>query len=362
MILLKNMKQNLFKNLFFIIVIFITACNDIIDLPVPIGGTESVKVIQGVVAKTKSIFTATVYISNSSTANSFSSFLRVISVVIENNKGQTLKLIDGIDGSYIASVPLNSQSFETGSGIKYKLIVVDFQNNKYESGFEEIIDVPTLSNPKFKVEERVILSNVIGLDKAKFLTTSVDINKQPNSGTLYKFDYLISYAITEGIVGQPRGRTCYVTNLDELKVVSINETKNLSPDKFKNYPTYETMLDSKYAEQAYVNIIIGTITNSTREYFEELKFLKTKNVSIFQPQGDRSTSNLKTLSNSQIPVLGYFYGSYQDTARMRILASEVGNPAHICPTEVNMGICNYTQCCDCLRLKGSSLMKPPFWK
>jgi hypothetical protein len=350
------------KYIFFTFLFTSVACNDVIDLPVP-RGLDAIKVIQGVVAKSKSNVTATVYISNSSSANSFSSLIRVNSVVVENSKGQTIKLVDGINGSYSASVPLNSPSFDTRSDVKYKLIVVDFQNNKYESGFQEIIDGSNLSNPKFKVEERAVPFETGGNEIVKYLTSTVDIVKQPNSGSLFKFDYEVSYAITEGKVGNPRGITCYVTNLNELKGIAINETKNLSPEKFKNYPAFETVLDSKFAEQAYVNVIIGTINEGTREYFEQLQLLRTKEVSIFQPQGDRLISNLRTVSNPDVPVIGYFYGSYQDTARMRIIPSQVGNPAHICPTAVNeVGACDFPACCNCLQLKGSSNSKPAFWQ
>jgi hypothetical protein len=350
------------KYVFFSLLILVIACNDIIDLPVP-RGYEAIKVIQGVIAKTKSNVTAKVFVSNSSSGNAFSTLVRVTSVVIENSKGQMIKLTESPDGSYGATIPLNSSTFDTKSDIKYKLKVIDFQKNNYESTFEGIIDGSTLSNPQFKVEERTISNELGGVDKVKFFNSTVDIDKQPNSGTLFKFDYELSYAITEGKIGLPRGRTCYVTNIIEAKGVTLNETKLLTPDKLKKYPAFEVELDSRFAEQAYVNVIIGTISEGAREYFEQLNLLRSREVSIFQPQGDRLTSNLTTVSNQEVPVIGYFYGTYQDTARMKVDASQVGNPAHICPTTVNeVGACNFPDCCDCAKIKGSSLTKPAFWK
>jgi hypothetical protein len=354
--------SNFIKYIFLGLIILTSSCNDIIDLPVP-RGYESIKVIQGVIAKTKSNVTAKVFISNSSSGNSFSLLVRVTSVVIENSKGQMIKLSEGPDGSYVATIPLTSTTFDTKSDTKYKLVVVDFQNNKYESSFEGIVDGSTLSNPQFKVEERTVTNQSGGIDQVKYFNSTVDIDKQPNSGSLFKFDYELSYAITEGKVGFPRGRTCYVTNIIEFKGITINETKNLSPDKFKKYPAFEIELDSRFAEQAYVNVIMGTISQGAREYFEQLNLLRSREVSIFQPQGDRLISNFTTISNKEVPVIGYFYGSYQDTTRMRIDPSQVGNPAHICPTTVNeVGACNFPDCCDCAKIKGSSLTKPSFWK
>jgi hypothetical protein len=353
---------SLLKYLFFCLMLFTVACNDIIDLQVP-RGFESRKVIQGVIAKTKTNVTAKVFISNSSSNTTFSRSIRVTSVVIENSKGQSIKLNEGQDGSYIANIAFNNVAFDTKQDIKYKLIVVDFQNNKYESSFEGIIDGSTLSNPQFKVVERNE-TNVIGrVERIKYFTSTVDVNKQPNSGTLFKFDYELSYAITEGKVGGPVGQTCYVTNLIDYDGITLAETKTLEPEKFKSFPAFETILDNKFSEQAYVNVIIGTISESAKAYFEQLNLLRFGKVSIFQPQGDRLISNLVTVNNKEIPVIGYFYGSYQDTSTMKINPSQVGNPKHQCPTTLNeLGECNYQDCCGCAKMRGSSIYKPSFWK
>jgi hypothetical protein len=350
------------KFLILILILFITSCNDVIDLQVP-RGFESIKVIQGVIAKTKSNVTAKVYISNSSSNTTFAKWIRVTSVVIENSKGQSIKLSEGQDGSYMATVPLASTSFETKEDAKYKLIVVDFQNNGYESSFEGIIDGSTLSNPKFKVEERNE-TNITGrIEKIKYLSTTVDINKQPNSGTLFKFDYELSYAITEGKVGGPIGQTCYVTNLIDKDGITLSETKTLTSERLKNFPAFETILDNKFSEQAYINVVIGTISESAKVYFEQLNLLRFGEVSIFQPQGDKLVTNLVTVNNKDVPVMGYFYGSYQDTSRMKISPGQVGNPRHQCPTTLNeLGECNYQDCCGCAKMKGASIYKPSFWK
>ncbi len=215
---------------YFFATLFLIAlsCNDQIDLPIP-RGFEPIVVIQGHVAKTKSSLNAKVIISNSSSSTSFSALIRVTSVVMENDKGQSIKLSEGQDGSYIANIPLTSSTFDTKLGVKYRLIVVDFKNNKYESTFEDIISGSTLSNPKFKVDERTVTNTNGGTDKIKYFTSTVDINKQPASGSLFKFDYELSYSIQEGILGQPpRPRKCYVTNLIEAKGVTLQETKTFS--------------------------------------------------------------------------------------------------------------------------------------
>jgi hypothetical protein len=343
------------------IVMTFSACLDEIDLPLP-RGFEPIIVIQGAVVKSKNALSAKVFISNSSSSTSFSQLIRVASVTLENDKGQKIALSDGQDGSYITSIPLNSSAFDSKNTNTYRLTVVDFKKNTYQSTFEPILDGSTLSNPKFEVTQRTITTPFGPKDTVKFFTSKVDINKPTSAGNLYKFDYEHSYAITEGQIGGPRLRTCYVTNLLELNGINIQDLKTITPEKLKSYPAIDISLDYKFAEESYVSIIIGSITEQAKDYFEQQNLLRSKDITIFQPQGERITTNFTTLNNEEIPVIGYFYGSFQDTVRMKVLPSAVGSPRHVCPTTLNeQRQCNFPQCCNCMQLKGASLSKPAFW-
>lgn len=326
-------------------------CLDKIDLNSPLSSSPFL-IIDGKITVTSQQSKLRILVSLSATPSKPTSFVRVSEAFVINSKGVEKPLIDNRDGSYeyFGNIDFN---FEIGE--KYKVKLVAFTKEIYESEFVAFYEGAKIDSLTYEWEKGALEDKIIAVVETK-------TNNIVNNNIL-KWDVIQSYQLTEQLWGDPPGRTCYATAHVDLFDVALFDARQKGINQPIRYKVSEKPLDSKFAEGYYFTIVQEAIDVNTYNYFEAYNELLIRDGNIFESPAGTIPTNFKCTSHPSKIVLGYFYATSQDTARLKVDHQDVGNPKMQCPmppTEFNP--CPTRACCDCLSLKGSSLYKPHFWK
>lgn len=109
-------------------------------------------------------------------------------------------------------------------------------------------------------------------------------------------------------------RSCYITGLED-----IDELKLFDPAKEQSGLTvfkqdlFEPIVDFKFAEGFYVQLITETLDQAALEYYSKIAEVISFSGSMFDPPAGKIVGNMTNVSNSEAIVYGYFYFTEQDT-------------------------------------------------
>jgi hypothetical protein len=334
---------------------FLIRCVDPIDL-VDQEQSISMLVINGKITKTSLTGYAAVDLIQSTFLTDRSFGVTASEVAVVNSKGEKLILDKIVIGRYGAK---ETAAFPFIYGEKYKISVINGKD-VYESEFMELNRVPKILSSTFnftpKIDEK---SGTIG-DINISINTSFTEN---NPSKFLRLEPIRSYQLTEQNLGSPAGKTCYVLdNKDEKLNEKLFDSRGYEVNKPINFTVSERSVNHLFAEGAYYTIIQEALDFQTFKYYKAYNNLVQREGNIFETPPGPMPTNFKCISDSTKLVNGYFYATQQDTSRLYIDPEKVGRPARLCPVPPNEASnCPVLQCCDCLKLKNSTIKKPAYW-
>jgi hypothetical protein len=341
--------------IFFLIISLNIRCVDPIDL-VDSDQAISMLVINGKISKTnKKGYVAVDLIQ--STFNTDRSFgVTASEVAVINEKGEKLVLEKLQIGRYEAS---ETAAFPFVYGKLYKISVVNGKDI-YESNFMELNTSPLIQNSALNFTPKI--------DENKGTTgkLAISINtvfKESDKNKFLKWELLRSYQLTEQEFSGPLGRKCYVLNNKDDKLnEKLLDGRDFNVNKPFDFVVTDRSVDNLFAEGTYYTIIQEAVDFSTFKYFQAYNNLVQREGNIFETPPGPMPTNFRCVSDSTKLVNGYFYATQQDTSRIFIDPSKVGNPKRLCPVPpVEFNACPVVQCCDCLKLKNGTIRKPFYW-
>ena len=275
-------------------------------------------------------------------------------VAVLNGAGNKLILNRTEIGRYSAN---ETSLFKFTYGEKYKVRVAITGGDTYESAFSELNQAPVISTAGFKYSG-------IAKDKTTNLVVSINTTISSNlKNKILKWDVIKTYQITEQPFGGPPGKICYVTTKEDIREVRTLDGRKIENNKPFDFIITEKLVNHEYAEGTYFTIVQEAIDVNTQNYFIAYNNLVQREGNIFETPPGPLPTNFKCITDTTKLVTGYFYASQQDSARIFISPSAVGAPERLCPKPPNEASdCPFYQCCNCINVKGSSRVKPPFWR
>lgn len=331
----------------------LTRCIDPINL-LTSENAKTMLVIDAKISKYKDHGKIAVDLIQSSldTRRSFGFIADEVSVI--NSSGDKLLLNRDEIGRYSAN---ETTAFKFIYGEKYKVRIAITGGDTYESVFAEMNQSPLIGTVAFKYT---------GIAKDKTNNLIVSVNTTINSSLknkILKWDVIKSYQLTEQPFGSPPGRICYVTTKEDRREVRTLDGRKIENNKPFDFIVTEKLIDYEYAEGTYFTIVQEAIDVNTQNYFIAYNNLVQREGNIFETPPGPLPTNFKCITDSTKLVTGYFYATQQDSARIFISPSAVGAPERLCPKPPNEASdCPFYQCCNCINIKGSSRIKPPFWR
>lgn len=334
-------------------ILSLSSCLDTINLDIPLSIEESF-VVQGILTKNGDTGLVNIFTNLSSKQAQPTRPVRVKSVFLYNDMEQKVELTESGDGKYTAVIT-DSDLFRFDTGMSFKCKIIDINGDAFESSLKLLPPTPKISEIKF-----ILKSD--GIASADVLV-STSLSSLKDESRIFKWDVIQSYKLTEQLEGFEPGRSCYVTTPVEILEIPLFDARNNNKAEISNLIVSSRKIDYHFSEGYYSTVVQQTIDAETYNYFFAYNNLVVREGNIFEPPAGTIPTNIKCITNPKKLTAGYFYAVEQDTARIFIDPSNVGNPSRQCPMPPGeMNPCPTRACCDCLSLKGSSLFKPHFWK
>lgn len=348
--------------------LFFIACLDTIDLESPAGVSQAL-VIQGELVKgDPSVAYVNVTRLFDFTAQSrFGVSVRSVEVWDMNGNSETLR--EGRPGEYVAEIP-NTSALAVEVGEEYYIRVEARDGRIFESRPESILQGDQIEDLWFEVNEEEIIDefgDVTFRDKLQLFISTTVLNPEDGMPTRLKWDVRRNYKITDSPIRiWEEEKVCYIDDNPQGNNVLVMDGTSRTNSRIDSLQLFESVINSFYAEGAYMNVYQQAISLTTYQYWEEVEQLLNRTGGMFEPVAGEIRTNIFNVDDPTDLTYGFFSAYVQDTARIYISPESVGNPMEACPPiggVVNLnGDCNVRVCCDCLDAIGSSIDKPNYWE
>ena len=369
---LYNMKKIQFSLILFLLTAFIfSACLDEITLPNPIDLEESVAIQGSLIKGDPSRVDVFVSRLSNLTGVNLPKAILDADVFIINEEGTEL-LLDNINsGYYELEIPANNSNFNVEVNKQYQLKVVA-NGNTYISSLEMMLPVPQISSLGVNLVDREVINQagvVVVKNNIEFYVNTPLVTPGTNDKTRMIWQLEGTYKLSDTPAESCRPtsndpldpKICYLTdkiNLD--KVVVLDGTK-LNANDLVEYPIYEGGINFRFSEGYYMTFFQRSLTSGAFKYWEDTNEMLQRTGSIFEAPAGKIESNFTNPDNPEEEIFGYFYASQEDTSRIFIDPVSVDFPATNCPIFYDP-LSGEGHCCDCLKLEGSTTLKPSFWQ
>lgn len=346
----------------FLIVLLYLSCVEKIQLDISKINDFGL-VIQGALTKHKNGARVEVLFKLISDEKGQSRTVRVKEAFLYNSENQQISLTEGDYGYYFADISLNAP-FKIDYSTKYWLKTQYFDGNMYQSDTVRIIPSLPIDSFHYKIVKKKVFNQIGQEEEKDFIQFMVNTASQDQSGKkIFKWDFQNAYKYTDQLEGSPPGKLCYVQQKADIRNLKLYDSRDFSENILTNYVVYERMVDYLFSEGYYGTVIQQAISEDALIYFQQINELNNREENIYEPPAGKIITNIRNITTANAPAYGYFYAVEQDTARLFIKPDEVGSPKRQCPVPPSeLTPCPVFSCCDCLRLTGSSLQKPHFWK
>lgn len=366
---MKNIK---FPIIFFFLTAFIfAACLDEITLEDSVDLENNIAIQGSLVKGTPSrvdVFVSR--LSNLTGVNLPKAILDAEVFIIDQNG--TELLLDNINsGFYELEIPANDPSFVVDINQQYQL-KVKADGNEYLSAMEMLLPAPKVSSLGIKLVEREVTNVITGVtslqDNIEFSVSTplTAPGATTKSQMIWELQGTFQVTDTPAITCKPASslpdpKTCYVfekINLD--KVLTFDGTK-ISANEINDFAVYAGDINFRFTEGYYMTLLQRSLTRGAHKYWTSTNEMLQRSGSLFEAPAGKIESNFTNTANPQEEVFGYFYASQEDTARVYVPPSFVGNPASSCPVQYDP-LTQPGHCCDCLKLGSSVSTKPSWWQ
>lgn len=338
--------------IYLIIIIFSVGCVDPINLLSP-ETAKSYLIIDGLLSISGTTAKVTVNTYRSSFNTERSSPTLVDQVELIDNQGKKLALQRITVGVYEAT---ETPEFRFELNKNYK-ISVRFGGDLFESEW-----MPLLPVPKINTLSQIYTPETTDTPPNVEIQITTEFNDQHTTQIL-RWNVIRAYQITEQIEGGSPGKTCYVTVRDDLLGNTTLDGRVLPKNEKFRISATSRRINADFAEDSYYSIVLESIDLNTFKYFKARQNLVSREGNLFETPPGQLFSNIRCVNDSTKNVLGYFYATQQDTARIYISPESVGTPVKLCPRPpVETTACPAEQCCNCLVIRGSTTRKPHYWR
>lgn len=284
-------------------------------------------------------------------------------VNLVNSDGQSLPLTYR-DRVYKGQVAVNDPSFRVEDGMYFSIDIVTAEGINYVSDPEVLAPALPLTEVYAELSE-LETTDLIG--NPTFLPAmDYKINtplRYPDGEPAY-LRWLMTevYQQTDEdfdeVTMQPK--VCYISlPFGGLEVKVLGNTGNV--DAVEDFSLGKNRIDFAYGEGNYMIIRQEPISERAFNYFDQVRQVATRDLSIFEAPGGPILGNVRSTDESVTNVFGYFYVTRPSIVRVPVTPAEAGNPVLACPLMAPMPP-TVNRCTDCLIAENSTLDRPEWWE
>lgn len=334
--------------------IFWSACLDTIEFDTPDEFQDAIAIIGKIVKGNPS----TVEVSVQNLFDfSFeeSAFINAVRVAIVDEEGRNLELPISGPGEYKLSIE-SSSDFKVEIGSSYRLEVDLFDGRSFESDYALLRPVPKMESFEPKLVNKEVLSNRNEFEiesRIEYRVSTSLLTEFDESKTNLKWDFTRTYKLTDNT-----DRVCYATTIVDADLIQLVKAEELSIDNLRDYLILEQRLSQQMVEGQYVFVIQESIDNRTAEFWQQVQDISTNSGTFYEPPPGQIITNLRSTTDEENLIFGYFYATEQDTLSVYIDADFINRFIPFCPRPPPCCmVCE--ECCDCTQFFPTT--KPDFW-
>jgi len=152
---------------------------------------------------------------------------------------------------------------------------------------------------------------------------------------------------------------CWVIEYDK-EFLKVDSDILFDGRELKDYKIFETELNTRFEKGYLVEIELHSLSKDAYKFWEEIQTQKENTGTIFDADNYQIRGNVKSRSNEQQVVLGYF--SVNGVSSTTVFVNEfIGLFGEVPCPENNSG-CYPERCMDCRRFAAEALnIKPSYW-
>ncbi|MEZ5045119.1 MAG: DUF4249 family protein [Saprospiraceae bacterium] len=291
----------------------------------------------------------------------------IVLLVDENGRRQYIPNV--ANGYYELKIVEAIQEFPIAIGKSYQIQVITGEGKTYASTFEPLQAVPKPSGISLATEKKQVINESGNIVDQQFIRFFIDtpITKPDNSGkAILKWDIEGTYKFVESTPDGPsipNVRTCYIKEILQRERPVIFNGKESSKAVLSQHFIIEEPLDHRFSRGFYLTVFQQSISEGAVKYWDQIRKVVDLNGNFFESPPGKIRGNFQNIDDSQEDVFGYFYAAQQDTIRVFVPQSVIGETIFpLCPGTIQAGQePPFSTCYNCLSIPNSSTQKPYYW-
>jgi len=268
--------------------------------------------------------------------------LNVRSVELVDELGNQKPLTSQREGLYEQTII----DFPINYGVGYKIRVVTFDQQVFESSFEQIFPAPTPSKLVEQLEKREITNAAGGKEEIEVLTFRLDTplnGNIDNSNSRILWEFESTFKILD-----EHGKECFITSSPFQNYISFDGTTSSKKIR-EGIPLYETVPISHLKQGYYFSVFQQSLSETAFNYWSQVQFINNRSGTIFELPVGKITTNFTNVDNPEEEIFGFFYATEEKAIRTFVNPDLIKHSGDLCGP------------CDCSSLGGSST-KPDWWR
>lgn len=247
-------------------------------------------------------------------------------------------------------------------------LVADVEGQRYISTEQMIISVPRPDSLSVQVEQRseVNAAGNVVLNEYAILRVHTPLINDQNE--LVSLNWVVNsvYQFVEGTRSNPdyMPKTCYVGYNNFQNDINIAGFQDYPGSTIISTEIARTPVDFRFGLSLYFTVVQKSMTQDAIDYWKEVKASNERSGNIYDVFPGRIRTNVTSEETDEI-VHGFFQVSEVDTIRYKVKPEMVDYPYQSCffwqepmfilPDDPD-------PCLDCLKLLGSTLTPPHYWR
>lgn len=364
------MKRIKIKSLFYLsLLMSLTACLDQIDLEVPADLQDSIVIMGSVTIGNPSVVNINVNRVFDFDISSLQPF-NTREVVLLDDKGNSVSIPDFAGGNYYLEIPQGDPTMPITLDGQYKVRVSTFDGRVFESSLEAFQPVPKPDSLSYRLVPVEILQDSGNPRTLTFLSLAIStplIEAGEPRQIQWAFDQVFRVTDSPGIAfSNAEPKTCYIDQTIGVNTIELFNSKELGLDRLDEFDILLTSITSNFAEGSYITVYQQSLSDGAFEYWNQINAVLQREGNMFEAPVGRFITNITSTgtSDEEDEVFGYFYAIQQDTIRVFVDPTTLGNVRTTCPPDPGppgSDPCLAQICCDCLSVPNSTTEQPSFW-
>ncbi|MEO0339149.1 MAG: DUF4249 domain-containing protein [Bacteroidota bacterium] len=220
---------------------------------------------------------------------------------------------------------------------------------------------------EFGTERTVDENAIISEDQVIRIFGDVDLSQAPDEPYFLRWDVEEVYLLSPTDFPDPFGfipPPCYVSVFTTAADLLLYDGTNKTPTVLDGIPLGQQVVDRAFVEKHFFSVFQRSLSPEAFEYFDRVDQILNTGGNIFDTPPAPIPGNFTNTSNPEDIALGYFSVVSSEVKRLRTFLTDLPIPLsrECLYTGDRMFVADYpAYCTDCLRLRNSTLVRPPFF-